>query len=334
MSFRKPSVGISIVVVVVLVGLLCAGWLVYTYTHLTAQPLFTKTPQTTAVSDLKASAEKLKEHVTTITSVTPTRNHLNLKSLNQTAEYIENEFKKYCPQVYRQTFTVNSKEYANVICQFGEEKELIVIGAHYDVYDISIGADDNASGVAGLLELARLLKEQSNSSNIQLVAYTLEELPHFRTENMGSYKHAKSLKDRSISVKFMISLEMIGYFSQEENSQRIPSRMLRLIYPTTGNFIALIGRYNKDTFLSDLNAIMSKSSRVPVRALHAPENLLTRNSSDQLNYWKFGYEAAVVTDTGPYRNPNYDKPSDTPDTLDYESSAEVVSGVYQFLLQL
>lgn len=315
---------IILFIVVVFIGY----WL---HTKLNAIPLLPSFEKNRYQFTASISEENLKTSVDALTTISPPRNHRNIASLHQAAKYIEDEFYKYCPQLKRQTFMVNDLEHTNIICLFGEEKDLIVIGAHYDVDGESIGADDNASGVAGLLELARLLKEQPSQQNITLVAYSLEELPHFRTKNMGSYHHAKYLKDNNISLKYMLSLEMIGYFSNEENSQKVPSRLLRLFYPTTGNFISIIGRFGADNFISDLRTAMKYSDNLPVYALHAPENLLQNNSSDQLNYWEFGYDAAMITDTGPYRNPHYHKISDTPETLDFHQMAKVIAGVYAFI---
>jgi hypothetical protein len=306
----------------------------FAYEKITSRSLLTRPElvQHTENISSQAKAENLKLHVTAIASFSPPRNYQNLESLNKSAEYIEKEFAAVCPSVKRQAFTVNDKEYFNIICLFGEEKDLVVVGAHYDVDHEAVGADDNASGIAGLIELARLLKEKPSQQNIELVAFSLEELPYFRTENMGSFQHATYLKKNNITVKYMLSLEMIGYFSQEENSQKIPSRLLKLFYPTTGNFIAIIGRLNKDSFITPLDSYLNQNISLPVRSLHAPDSMLGGHSSDQINYWQMGYEAAMITDTGPYRNKNYHKVTDTPDTLDYESSAKVVSGIYGFLV--
>lgn len=301
------------------------------YTRITANSLLPYFKQNRHQINAAVAEKNLKTHVATLANISPPRNHHNLESLNQAALYIESEFNQYCPQVKRQTFIVSKFEYSNIVCLFGEEKDLIIVGAHYDVDGQSVGADDNASGVAGLIELARLLKIQPSKQNVEIVAYTLEELPHFRTENMGSFQHAKYLADSNVAVKYMISLEMIGYFSTEENSQKIPSRLLKFLYPSMGNFISLIGRFNQDTFITNLNKTIKETTDMPVRAFHAPEYMLEGHSSDQLNYWKFGFDAAIVTDTGPFRNPHYHKPSDTPETLDYPRFAKVVTGVYAFL---
>jgi Zn-dependent M28 family amino/carboxypeptidase len=291
--------------------------------------LATKAPTSTLTN--QASFTNMQKTVKYLSLLTPPRNFHNPSSLNKAADYIEQSFKENCPQVKRQTFTVQGEDFHNIICLFGEEKDLIIVGAHYDVDGDSIGADDNASGVAGLLELAHLLKMNKTTAHIELVAYTLEELPNFRTHNMGSYHHAEYLSQNKVTVKYMLSLEMIGYFSDDDNSQKIPSRLLKFFYPSKGNFIAIIGRYNKDSFINQLDTSFKLNTNIPIQTLHAPEQFLSANSSDQLNYWQFNFPAAMITDTGPYRNPHYHKLSDTLDTVNYEKAAKVIDGVYTFI---
>ncbi|MBI1837030.1 MAG: M28 family peptidase, partial [Flavobacteriia bacterium] len=155
----------------------------------------------------------IKLHLNAITKTEKPRTYKNNEQLNKTADYIKSIFNQYSDSVYFQEYTVNGQTYKNVICAFGIENEKrIIVGAHYDVCGNQEGADDNASGVVGLLELSRLLKGQKLKKRIDLVAYSLEEPPYFRTIYMGSYIHAKSLFDNKSEVYGMISLEMIGYF--------------------------------------------------------------------------------------------------------------------------
>jgi Zn-dependent M28 family amino/carboxypeptidase len=126
-----------------------------------------------------------------------------------------------------------------VLCHFdGESDQLVVIGAHYDVAGEQDGADDNASGVATIIELAKLIKEKgvTPKHNLQIVAYTLEEPPFFRTEHMGSYVHAEKLKLQNVDIRYMVSVEMVGYYSDAKGSQEYPIPLLGLFYPTTGHF--------------------------------------------------------------------------------------------------
>jgi len=144
-----------------------------------------------------------------------------------------------------QEFWVGKNKYKNVICSIGpRDAERIIIGAHYDVYGNQPGADDNASGIAGVLELARLFKQRNPElkHRIDFIAYTLEESPFFKTEFMGSAIHAKSLFEARVKVKVMICLEMIGFYSDKSYSQHFPNLLLSYLYPSKGNFILVVGK--------------------------------------------------------------------------------------------
>ncbi|MFM8241825.1 MAG: M28 family peptidase, partial [Crocinitomicaceae bacterium] len=186
----------------------------------------------------KADTTQINAHLTKLTKTAEYRHFMNVNQLNETASYIFTEFSKYSDSVDYQLFNVNKNEYKNVICSFGtEHTQRVIIGAHYDVCGNQEGADDNASGVVGLLELARLLKNSKLPYRVDLVAYSLEEPPFFRTKSMGSYIHAHYLKNNKIPVIGMISVEMIGYFSKEKNSQDYPISLLKLKYGSRGDFI-------------------------------------------------------------------------------------------------
>ncbi len=190
------------------------------------------------------------------------------------------------------------------------------------------GADDNASGEAGLLELARLLSKKPQSRAIELVAYTLEEDPHFGTQEMGSFRHARSLKESGREVQLMLSIEMIGYFADKANSQDYPAPGMSTLYGDRGNFIALVGNLSHFGVIRRAKALMLGVSDLPVISCNAPSNLQGIDSSDHMNYWNEGYPALMVTDTAYYRNPHYHRPTDTFDKLDYRRMAQVVQGVY------
>lgn len=221
-----------------------------------------------------ADSKKLESHVVFLATLDPARNYRNISSLNRAAKYIQEQFQPYCEQVEFQNFAVDGNEYKNVICRFhGKNPDLVVIGAHYDVAGPLPGADDNATGVSGILELARLIKANGIAlpNDTELVAYTLEEPPYFQTEQMGSYVHAKSFKGLGKSVRFMISLEMIGYFSDEPNSQSFPASFLGLLYPTTGNFIAIVSGLTSQSLVRDMKADLIESSNIEVRSMNAPQ---------------------------------------------------------------
>lgn len=282
-----------------------------------------------------ANTNKLKTDVSFLTSITPPRSYDNSESMNTAAAYIESQFSETGCNPLRQTFTANDTEYTNVICSFGtENKRVLVIGAHYDVAGSFPGADDNASGVAGLLELARLIHVQNPALEVRvdLVAYANEEPPYFRTEGMGSMIHAKSLKDAGEWVDLMISLEMIGYFTDEPNSQKYPTVLLRPFYPSTGNFIGVIGGLANWNSVRKVKTNLIKYSTLPVYSINAPSAIPGIDFSDHASYWKHGFDAVMISDTSFYRNPNYHKASDTANTLDYNRMGDVVNGVYGLII--
>lgn len=195
-------------------------------------------------SEISALKNRLRVHVEFLTGIYPPRNYRNLQSLNKCAEYIENEFKTFPDNVKRQKYLVETNEYKNIICVLNPTgTNTVVIGAHYDVCREQSGADDNASGIAGLLEIGRLLSAETlKQLRIELVGFTLEEPPFFGTIFMGSYQHAKMLKDNNVNLDFMMCLDMIGYYSGEKNSQKYPLGIMRWFYGNIGNFIAVVGR--------------------------------------------------------------------------------------------
>ena len=287
--------------------------------------------------DNTADKTQLKQHVLNIINTPEPRNYKNIESLNQVANYIENSFRTYCQNVSTQEFIVENNTYKNIICSFGpQDKERIIVGAHYDVCGNQPGADDNASAVAGLLELVRLLKLNSNDLKyrIDLVAYTLEEPPFFGTQSMGSAHHANYLKESNIKVKVMICLEMIGYFTDKPNSQRLPLKILKLFYPTTGNFIAVVSNFKSSGIGRKIKKIMKKNSDIKVCKLTAPSSVRGVDFSDHRNYWANGFKSVMITDTAFFRNRNYHKKTDTIDTLDFDKMAEVVKGVYAAIISL
>lgn len=277
----------------------------------------------------------VKRHVTFLSSIHPPRNFTNLRSLEQSANYIATEIGRYTKAIRLQEFKVSGRTYKNVIANFGpQQAETIVVGAHYDVCGDQPGADDNASGVAGLILLAKYLAENKAvlKSNYELVFYSLEEPPYFRTEHMGSAVHAASLKANKVRVKYMLSLETIGYYSDAKGSQSYPTG-LSFFYPSEGNFIAAVGRRADGNLISEFKNKFRQHSPLKIITLAAPSFVKGIDFSDQLNYWAEGYTAAMVTDTAFLRNHNYHEVSDKPETLDYEKIVQVIQGVYGVVAQ-
>ena len=275
-----------------------------------------------------ADPVRLKTHVRALSERFSPRGDRNLRNLDAAAGYIADMLRAAGGQVSDQPYSSDGYTYRNVIAAFGpQSEEQVVIGAHYDTFLGFPGADDNASGVAGVLELARLLGADTPRVRVELVAYSLEEPPHFRTESMGSAVHAASLKAKNARVRAMISLEMIGCFSDERGSQRFPLGLLRLLYPSAGNFIAVVGRIGGGGLVRTVKKAMRGATPLPVRSVNAPGFIPGIDFSDHLAYWNQGYPALMVTDTAFYRNPRYHTADDLPDTLDYRRMALVVDGL-------
>jgi Zn-dependent M28 family amino/carboxypeptidase len=306
--------------VFLLAGLLLAG-----LAALVVQPFVRPVPSRPAAVELQA----LQAHVRQLSVDLYPRSFDRPDHLEGAAAYIEAHFRASGGMVATQPVRVGGREYRNVIVRFGPDAgPVLVIGAHYDSHGVTPGADDNASGVAGLLELARLLGSTAPAQPVELVAYTLEEPPYFRTEHMGSAWHAGALQASGRQVRLMLSLEMIGYFADAPGSQSYPFRLMSLVYPPAGDFIAVVGRFGDFGLTRRLKAIMKGASALPVHSMNAPPVVPGVDFSDHLNYWSRGYPALMVTDTAFMRNPHYHRISDTPEKLDYQRLAQVVQGVY------
>jgi len=287
-------------------------------------------PSSVKVS-IPVNSDRLYQDVEYLSTISPARNYLNTESLNQSADYIYRELEKAGCQMERQFYEVEGRKYQNIIGSVGvEHSSRIIVGAHYDVCEDQPGADDNASAVAGLLEIARLVNEnQPNLSHrIDFVAYTLEEPPFFRSENMGSAVHAESLKDDNVDVEVMVCLEMIGYFSEEEGSQEYPIAAMKALYPNKGNFIAVIGKLGQGKEVRKVKKKMKQVANIDVRSINAPKAMVGIDFSDHRNYWAQGYPAVMINNTAFYRNKNYHKKSDRIETLDFAKMSEVVRGAY------
>ena len=286
---------------------------------------------------MKANTERLYKDVEFLTEINPSRNYLNLNSINKVVEYIKEEFQQMGVSSIEQKWMARKNEYSNIIASYEPLKsKRLIVGAHYDVFGDQPGADDNASAVAGLLETARMIFKNKPELDygIDFVAYCLEEPPFFGSELMGSYVHAKSLKDDNIEVIGMICYEMIGYFSDEPNSQNFPSPELAALYPDVANFIIVVGIDQHQEFNSKVHRLMSKDSGIDVQIINFPESSGLAGLSDHRNYWTFGYPALMINDTSFIRNPNYHEKSDTIETLDFGKMTEVINSSYKAIVNL
>ncbi len=205
--------------------------------------------------------------------------------------------------------------------------QIVVVGAHYDSVKGCPGANDNASGVAGLLAIARRLAASKPERTLRFVAFTDEEPPCFQTECMGSLAYAKACKAKGENITAMISLETLGCYSEEEGSQAYPLPILRLAYPSRGNFVAFVGNVASSGLVREAIGTFRETTAFPSEGAALPGWIPGVGWSDHWSFWQQGYPAIMVTDTAPFRYRHYHKASDTPDKLDYERLARVVEGL-------
>lgn len=277
----------------------------------------------------------VKSDLKTITQTSESRNYKNLKALNSVASFIQTEFAKVCDSVAFQEYKVDGEIYKNVLGAINtSKKERIIIGAHYDVYGEQEGADDNASGVAGLLALARLLSKENLKYRIDFVAYTLEEPPFFRTEQMGSYVHANYVFRNKIPVKGMICLEMIGYYNEKPDTQKYPIPAMSTIYGTKADFITVVQNEESGDFGTQLENSMKAQRLIPTKSFKGYSLVRGVDFSDHLNYWNLGYPAVMITNTSFYRNSNYHTEKDVLATLDIQKMTAVIQQLYVGIKEL
>ena len=285
----------------------------------------------------KALAQRLQIHVTAVASEPHNLDHY--EALEAAARYIETALSGFGLTPRAQIFTVAGKPVRNIEVVWEPpgatpSTPTIVVGAHYDSADDVPGANDNGSGVAAALELAHTLAALKPASHrLRLALWVNEEQPYGKTPDMGSWQHAKVLKERGENIIGMIALETIGYFSDEPNSQEFPPPF-GLIYPNTGNFIAFVGLPGSRAFLHRALAVYRRHAQFPSIGGVAPGFLEGIDLSDHWAFHHFGFPAMMVTDTAPFRNPYYHEPDDLPENVDYESLARVTLGLEKMLREM
>lgn len=279
---------------------------------------------------------RLRGHVQFLAGVVGERNSHRYRRLERAREYIEEVFVKSGYRIGHDRYECGGKEYRNVVATVpgaASDDPVLVVGAHYDTALGSPGADDNASGVAVLLELARVLGEEPAAASIRWVAFTLEESPHFKTESMGSRVYARRCRRRGDSIRGMISLEMVGCFSDARGSQNHPLSLMRWFYPDRGNFIAVAGNYASRRLVRSLSRLLSAHGDLPVEHIALPF-VPGVDLSDNWSFWQEGYPALMVTDTAFFRNRHYHRSTDLPETLDFRSMELLVRGMAESLVRM
>ncbi|MBI4249455.1 MAG: M20/M25/M40 family metallo-hydrolase [Elusimicrobia bacterium] len=279
---------------------------------------------------------KLRAHVEKLAGEIGERNEGHYEGLLAARDYVAAAFKRNGYGVSPQSYILNGRGYENLIAEArGTEKpqEIVVIGAHYDSVAGSPGADDNASGAAVLLELSAALKDLRPKKTVRFIAFVNEEPPYYRTGAMGSRWYVRSVKEKGENVAAMLSLEMLGCFSDAPKSQKYPP-LLRWFYPSTGNFIAFVGNFASRALVAESVKAFEASSPLPVQSIAAFEFIPGVGWSDHESFWRAGYHALMVTDTAFNRYAFYHTAADTPEKLDYARMAQAVEGLKGVLLRL
>ena len=277
--------------------------------------------------------DELRAHVQKLAGEIGERNVQHYGELVAAADYIEHSLGEAGLRIRREPYDANGRRCENIEAEITgtNASEIFVIGAHYDSVFGSPGANDNGTGVAALLALARRFAEVQPPITLRFVAFPNEEPGHFQTELMGSWVYARGCRTRGDRIRGMISLETVGYFSNEPNSQQYPVPGLGLIYPTTGNFIAFVGNVASGSLVRQTIGSFRQHASLPSQGAALPGNVPGIGWSDHWSFWQHGYTAMMITDTAPFRYPHYHQATDTPDKIDFDSMTRLVAAL-QFVI--
>jgi len=280
--------------------------------------------------------DRLRAHVSVLAGDIGERNVWRSRALEASARHVERVLGDLGYPVTVQEFDVQGVTVKNLEAERkgnSVPEEVVVVGAHYDSIIGSPGANDNASGVAGVLEMARLLADQPLPRTVRFVAFVNEEPPFFQTDDMGSRVYASRARRRGERIVAMLSIETIGYYSEEAGSQHYPFP-LSLVYPNTANFIGFVGNHASRDLVRRAIGTFRARIEFPSEGITAPEWITGIGWSDHASFWKEGYAALMITDTALFRYRHYHTPEDTPDKIDYTRMARVVMGIARVVAEL
>jgi len=284
-----------------------------------------------ALSEAQAALrDRLQAHVNVLAGEIGPRNVAHARSLAAAQTYLETTLSQMGYEVERQTYEAHGVECSNLIVErpgSAAGDEIIIVGAHYDSCFEAPGADDNASAVAGVLELARMFADADPQRTLRFICFVNEEPPFFQREGMGSLAYAKRCRQQEENIAAMVCLEMIGCYSDEPSSQRYPIPGLGLFYPKTGNYIGFVSNYSSRSLLRAVVGSFRGHTQFPSEGAALPGWVPGISLSDHWSFWKNGYDAVMVTDTAMFRYRHYHERTDTPEQLDYERMARVVEGL-------
>lgn len=282
-----------------------------------------------------ALRSELIDDVQTLAGEIGERNMERYVQLNAAANFIEDSLSRAGLQPRRDSYETDGHACHNIETEIrGARPEIVIVGAHYDSVFGCPGANDNGTGVAAMLALARRFAGKTLGQTLRFVAFVNEEPPYFQSEKMGSFVYASRCKARSDQISAMISLETIGYFSDAPHSQKYPAPGLGAFYPSTGNFIGFVGNTRSRSLLHRVIGLFRQQGKLPSEGAALPAFIPGVGWSDQWAFWQHGYPGIMITDTAPFRYPHYHEPTDTPDKLDYDRFTLVVSGMEGVIAEL
>jgi Zn-dependent M28 family amino/carboxypeptidase len=206
----------------------------------------------------------------------------------------------------------------------------VIVGAHYDSVAGTVGANDNCTGVAAVLQIAKLMRQTKPRRTVRFVLFANEEPPYFQTAHMGSLVYAHELRSNGVSVSAMISLETIGFYSDQSGSQKYPPG-LNLFYPSKGNFITFVGNMESRALVRESVRSFREHTRFPSEGIAAPGDWPGIGWSDQWSFWQEGFPGIMVTDTAPFRYLYYHTSNDTEDKVNFDKTARVVEGIRELV---
>ena len=328
---------LSLAKAALLAAILIVIFAVFSLVWFTAMPLHSYSG---ALQPLTANEAQIRDdlagYVNQLSLAIGERNMDHIDSLNAAADYLLHTLGQESFALSTYQYLVRGKFVKNIevrVTGMTWPAKNVVVGAHYDSAQGSPGANDNATGVAAVLELARLLKDSRPDQTIRFVFFVNEEPPYFQTDSMGSLAYAKNLRSQNVNVSAMISLETIGYYSDAQDSQHYPAGF-GLLYPNVGNFIGFVGNPASRDLVRHALRTFRQSAHFPSEGVDAPAWLTGIGWSDQWSFWQQGYHGIMVTDTALFRYPYYHSSGDTPDKVQFDKMARVVEGLQRVILGL
>jgi Zn-dependent M28 family amino/carboxypeptidase len=281
--------------------------------------------------DDQVLTHRIRTHIEQLAGVIGERNVFVPEALQRAAAYIEDEWRTQGYSVDRLEYDVSNNRWANLVATRNggaRQNEILLLGAHYDSVIGSPGANDNASGVAALLEISRMFRVLEPALTVRFVAFVNEEPPFFWTHQQGSMVYAQAVRRHGDDIRLMASLETIGCYSNEPGSQRYPP-LFRFFYPDCGNFVGIVSDFRSTTVMRRLAAAFRAESDFPLQVTSTFRFIPGVAWSDHHSFWRQGYRAVMVTDTAFYRYRHYHTPTDTPEKLAYPELTAVTLGLFK-----